>query len=101
MLYIMRHGLTDWNVAHRLQGQTETDLNEAGLRMAHEAAVEYKDVHFDVCYCSPLKRARMTASPTAAAPVFSCLLLYRKKPRPTAARRAPVPTDRTPVFSKT
>ena len=61
MLYIMRHGLTDWNVAHRLQGQTETDLNEAGLRMAHEAAVEYKDVHFDVCYCSPLKRARMTA----------------------------------------
>ena len=61
MLYIIRHGLTDWNVAHRLQGQTDTDLNEDGIRMAHEAASEYKDIHFDVCYCSPLKRARMTA----------------------------------------
>ena len=60
-LYIIRHGLTDWNVAHRLQGQTDTDLNEDGIRMAHEAASEYKVIHFDVCYCSPLKRARMTA----------------------------------------
>lgn len=61
MLYIMRHGLTDWNTAHRLQGQTDTDLNEDGIQMAKDAAVEYKDIHFDVCYCSPLKRARMTA----------------------------------------
>ena len=29
--------------------------------MAQEAAVRYRDVHFDVCYCSPLKRARDTA----------------------------------------
>lgn len=61
MLYIIRHGLTDWNVAHRLQGQTDTDLNEDGIKMAWAAASEYKDIHFDICYCSPLKRARMTA----------------------------------------
>ena len=61
MLYIMRHGRTDWNDQYRLQGQTNTDLNAEGIRMAQEAACEYKDVHFDVCYCSPLKRARQTA----------------------------------------
>lgn len=61
MLYIIRHGLTDWNTQYRLQGQTDTELNEEGIRMAHEAASEYKDVHFDICYCSPLKRARDTA----------------------------------------
>ena len=61
MLYIMRHGKTDWNTAYRLQGQTDTDLNAEGVRMAREATSAYKDVHFDVCYCSPLKRARETA----------------------------------------
>ena len=61
MLYIMRHGKTDWNAAYRLQGQTDTDLNAEGVRMAQEAAREYKGIHFDVCYCSPLKRARETA----------------------------------------
>lgn len=61
MLYIIRHGKTDWNVEHRLQGQTDTELNEEGRRMAREAATEYANIHFDVCYCSPLLRARETA----------------------------------------
>lgn len=29
--------------------------------MAREAAKQYRDVHFDICYCSPLVRARETA----------------------------------------
>lgn len=29
--------------------------------MAEEAGREYSDVHFDICYCSPLSRARETA----------------------------------------
>ncbi len=61
MLYIMRHGQTDWNVLRKLQGRTDIPLNAEGRRMAREAAVEYRDVHFDVCYCSPLRRARETA----------------------------------------
>ena len=61
MLYIIRHGLTDWNVRHKLQGQTETGLNAEGIRMAEEARDKYADIHFDVCYCSPILRARQTA----------------------------------------
>lgn len=61
MLYIIRHGKTDWNILHKLQGKTDIPLNEAGIEMAKEAAERYKDVRFDICYCSPLTRARQTA----------------------------------------
>ena len=61
MIYIMRHGLTDWNVRHKLQGNTDIPLNEEGRRMAEKAALEYRDVHLDVCWCSPMIRARETA----------------------------------------
>lgn len=61
MLYIMRHGQTDWNKVHRLQGSTDIPLNDEGRRMALEAGEKYKDLHIDVCYCSPLKRAQETA----------------------------------------
>jgi len=61
MLYIMRHGRTDWNDACKLQGRTDIPLNEAGRHMAQEAAERYRDIPFDVCFCSPLIRARETA----------------------------------------
>lgn len=61
MLYIMRHGKTEWNDKRKLQGQTDIELNEEGIRMALFARDEYKDVHFDICYSSPLKRALKTA----------------------------------------
>lgn len=57
----MRHGKTDWNVVHKLQGKTDIPLNDMGINMAREARERYMDVHFDVCYCSPLTRARQTA----------------------------------------
>lgn len=61
MLYIIRHGKTDWNVRKKLQGRTDIPLNEEGRAMARHAAELYKDVHFDICYCSPLIRAKETA----------------------------------------
>ncbi len=61
MLYIMRHGKTDWNERHKLQGRTDIPLNQCGREMAQKAAEEYKDVHFDICFCSPLVRAQETA----------------------------------------
>ena len=61
MLYIIRHGKTDWNERHKLQGRTDVPLNGEGRRMAEAAREEYRNVHFDVCFCSPLIRARETA----------------------------------------
>lgn len=61
MLYIIRHGKTEWNEIHKLQGRTDIPLNEEGRAMAREAADRYKDIHFDICFCSPLVRARETA----------------------------------------
>jgi len=61
MIYLMRHGQTDWNLMKRLQGQTDVPLNETGITMAEEARIQYQDVEIDVCYCSPLTRAEQTA----------------------------------------
>ena len=43
MLYIMRHGRTDWNERNKLQGRTDIPLNAAGRKMAEEAAAVYKN----------------------------------------------------------
>ena len=61
MFYIIRHGKTDWNVLHKLQGRTDVPLNDEGRQMAEAARAEYQDVHFDICFCSPLIRAKETA----------------------------------------
>ena len=57
----MRHGKTDWNAKHKLQGRTDIPLNEEGIQMAEQAKEKYKDVNFDICYCSPLVRQKQTA----------------------------------------
>ena len=61
MLYIIRHGKTDWNTLHKLQGRTDVPLNEEGRLMAEKAREKYRDVHFDICFSSPLVRAKETA----------------------------------------
>ncbi len=61
MLYIIRHGKTDWNNLWKIQGRTDIPLNEEGREMAERAAEEYKDINFDIAFSSPLIRARETA----------------------------------------
>ena len=60
-LYIIRHGETDWNKEKRLQGQSDTQLNEYGIELARITGEALKDVHFDYIFSSPLKRAYKTA----------------------------------------
>ena len=62
MPYLIRHGKTDWNVVRKLQGRTDTPLNEDGRTMARKAAIECEDIDFDICYSSPLIRAKETAN---------------------------------------
>ena len=61
MLYLLRHGRTEWNKTHKIQGWSDIPLCEEGKEQAREAREKYRDVRFDVCYCSPLIRARETA----------------------------------------
>ena len=60
-LYVIRHGETSWNVARKLQGHAGADLDENGVRLAEITAREMKDISFDLCFTSPLLRARHTA----------------------------------------
>ncbi|MBP5674811.1 histidine phosphatase family protein [Candidatus Saccharibacteria bacterium] len=60
-LFVTRHGQTDWNLERRLQGWADNPINETGIRQAEELREKIKDIKFDVCYSSSLKRAAETA----------------------------------------
>ncbi len=60
-IYLARHGETDWNLKRTVQGRTDVPLNETGLQQAEELRKTLEKIEFDVCYASPLVRARETA----------------------------------------
>jgi probable phosphoglycerate mutase len=68
VLYLIRHGETDFNVAQRLQGRYETSLNARGRQQARECSGVLRDLFAregrqpaDHAYVSsPLMRARET-----------------------------------------
>ena len=61
MLYIVRHGETDWNRERRVQGHTDIPLNDYGRLLAGQTAEGMKDIRIDMAYTSPLSRAKETA----------------------------------------
>ncbi len=61
-LWITRHGQTNLNKAHLMQGRIDEPLNEVGIQQARAAREKIGNVHFDAVYASPLDRAIMTAS---------------------------------------
>jgi broad specificity phosphatase PhoE len=64
-LYIARHGETEWNLQHRLQGWTDIPLNDTGRRQADALAQSLRGVHLDAIYSSTLSRSRETARTVA------------------------------------
>lgn len=62
MIYIIRHGQTDLNSRHVLQGRSDQPLNKVGIQQAHEAAERLKDIRFAHVFTSPLGRAKETAA---------------------------------------
>lgn len=61
-LILVRHGETDWNRAHRIQGSTDIPLNETGRAQAARAGRLLARRSWDGIYSSPLSRAFETAT---------------------------------------
>jgi probable phosphoglycerate mutase len=61
VLFLFRHGETDWNREGRLQGQIDTPLNAAGLAQAEALAERLRPHRLDALVSSDLKRALTTA----------------------------------------
>ncbi len=65
-LIVWRHGNTDWNAGHRVQGQTDVPLNDLGHQQAAEAAELLVKFRPDAIVASDLRRAADTAAALAA-----------------------------------
>lgn len=59
--YLVRHGETQFNVQHRLQGQCDSPLTENGIVQVQETAKKLQKIAFDCCYTSTSERTRDTA----------------------------------------
>nr|WP_221234138.1 histidine phosphatase family protein [Terrimesophilobacter mesophilus] len=61
MLYLVRHGETEWNRRHRIQGSTDIPLNATGREQAAHTGHVLARRQWDAIYSSPLSRALETA----------------------------------------
>ncbi len=63
LLYLIRHGQTDWNVAGRIQGSHDSELNENGRKQARKLGetILESQIELSAIYTSPQKRAHKTA----------------------------------------
>ena len=60
-IYLIRHGVTDWNELGRYQGSTDIPLNKKGVEEAIQVGKELAHIPFSTLYSSPLIRAHATA----------------------------------------
>ncbi|XP_072978893.1 probable 2-carboxy-D-arabinitol-1-phosphatase [Typha angustifolia] len=59
---LVRHGLSSWNEESRVQGSSNLSiLTETGARQAERCRNALIDINFDVCFASPISRAKSTA----------------------------------------
>ena len=61
LIYVLRHGITQWNKLKKVQGAMDIPLAPEGIELAKKTGEALKDVPFDICFTSPLARARQTA----------------------------------------
>jgi probable phosphoglycerate mutase len=61
LLFVFRHGETDWNRAGRMQGSIDVPLNATGLAQAEALADRLRPLRLDAVLSSDLARAMTTA----------------------------------------
>lgn len=59
-LVLIRHGQSLWNLENRFTGWVDVPLTAKGEEEARNAAKHIRDLEFDVCYSSALRRAQRT-----------------------------------------
>ncbi|MGN7469699.1 histidine phosphatase family protein [Brevibacillus sp. SAFN-007a] len=65
IMYLVRHGETQWNQIRRIQGHSDIALNELGMRQAELVAGRFRGETIHAVYSSDLRRARETAAKIA------------------------------------
>ena len=68
-LYFVRHGESEFNLANKFAGTSDTVLTEKGHKQAKQAGkdIQQQGMSFDIIVSSPLKRAQHTARHIASA----------------------------------
>jgi len=62
VLWLVRHGQTDWNLEGRYMGQTDLPLNQNGITQAYQIAPFFDGRPIAAIYSSDMLRALQTAS---------------------------------------
>lgn len=61
MIYLVRHGKTDWNIEKRTQGHRDILLNDVGRKQAQMLADKIEKLNVNKIITSDLSRAKETA----------------------------------------
>lgn len=64
-IFLVRHGMTEWNFQRKWQGNVDIELNKIGIKQAENLAKRFQGESYVKVYSSPLKRAYATALPIA------------------------------------
>ncbi|MCX6509289.1 MAG: histidine phosphatase family protein [Actinobacteria bacterium] len=60
LLYVVRHGATEWSVSGQHTGRSDIPLLPEGELQAQETGKLLSDIDFSLVLCSPLQRAQRT-----------------------------------------
>lgn len=62
IIYLIRHGQTEWNLETRMQGHKDSPLTKFGMTQAQRLHDRLTNEKIDLIYCSASKRAYDTAN---------------------------------------
>lgn len=60
MIYVIRHGQTNYNLEKKVMGRIDEPLNEIGIDQANFTKEKLKDINIDFIVSSPLLRTKQT-----------------------------------------
>ena len=98
-VYLVRHGQTQLNAAGMLRGHLDPPLDAVGQAQARDLATQLGGYELSRMVSSPLRRARETAGPMAAAAGISVEIDERFIDRDYGVFNGRAPTEVAPQFS--